>query len=54
MSNLASEDLAPSRSFVDANHGDAHWPGRVADAEGHVDVVGAHVLFEDAKVDEDE
>ena len=46
MRNLTSKYLAAPRPLVYADHGDAHGPRGVADAEGHVDVVGPDILLQ--------
>ena len=40
MRNLGGGNLLSTRSLVDAHHGEADGPGRVADGRGDVDVIG--------------
>ena len=48
--DLRSEDFRAAGPLVDADHGDSDGPGRVADGQVVVFVVGQHVLFEQTVV----
>jgi hypothetical protein len=44
VSDIVAENLLPTASFVDADHGDADGPGGIADGQAKVGIVGAQIL----------
>jgi len=48
MGHLRSEDSGPTRTLMDANHGDSHGPGTVANGQLHILIMSFHVFFHHA------